>query len=306
MRVDRRNLRKGLLAAGFMLGAPTAVGLASGLPLIALGCALHFWSKGCLEQNRRLITAGPYRFVRNPFYLANALIDAGLCVVIAQTWIAVLFAVLWAFAYRDTIAREEGHLAEIFPDEYPRYAATVPRLFPTGARWSASDVVGAFSLDNDGLARGQEYARLLGIAIGPAVVVAGALLRRVGRDLLTPEYEWALAFIVGLPVVWVVKLAVAEAFRRPESALLGVDLGSGARWACVVGSAGLALALVPVLPTFAPVAAGWCGLALLDTLAARRAPVDAARSRWRYHGPAVAGSTLACVALVIRQIGIVT
>ena len=57
---------------------------------------------------------------------------------------------------------------------------------------------------------------------------------------------------------------------------------------------------------FAPVAAGWCALALLDTLAARRAPVDAARSSWRYHGPAVAGSTLACVALVIRQIGIVT
>ncbi len=304
MRVDRRNLRKGLLAAGFVLGAPTAARLASGLPLIALGCALHFWSKGCLEQNRRLITAGPYRFVRNPFYLANALIDAGLCVVIGQVWIAIPFAVLWLLAYHDTIAREEGHLAALFPVEYRRYRATVPRLLPSGRRWPAGDVVGAFSLDNDGLARGQEYARLLGIAIGPAVVVAGALLRRDGLDLLLPERAWALAFVVGLLVLWVVKLAVAEAFRRPESALLGMDLGAGARWACVVGFVALALTLLPTLPALAPIAAGWCTLALVDTLAARRAPVGAARSRWRYHRPAVAGSLLVSVWFAVWQFGV--
>ena len=98
MRVGRRNLRKGLLAVGCVLGAPSAGGLVLGGILIVLGGALHLWSKGCLEQNRRLITAGPYRYVRNPFYLSNALIDGGLCVVIGVVWIGVAFAVLWSLA----------------------------------------------------------------------------------------------------------------------------------------------------------------------------------------------------------------
>ncbi len=52
-----------------------------GVPLILLGVALHLWAKGCLHQDREVTTTGPYRFVRHPFYTANALIDSGIAVM---------------------------------------------------------------------------------------------------------------------------------------------------------------------------------------------------------------------------------
>lgn len=306
MRIGRRNLRKGLLAVGCVLGAPSATGLLVGGALIALGGVLHLWSKGCLEQNRRLITAGPYRYVRNPFYLANALIDGGICVVIGVVWIGAAYAALWALAYRDTIDGEERRLADLFPDEYPRYVATIPRLFPNGTTWPRGEVTGRFSWNNDGLARGQEYARLIGIALGPAVVVAGAALRREGLAVFAPGNEALLASLVALPVLWVWKLAIAEAFRRPETALVSPRLGPGGRLGLAAGSACLCLVLAPRWSTLAVVAGGWAGLALLDEFAARRAKEGLARVRWRYLRPVVLGSTLASACLVALGLGVAT
>ncbi len=304
MRIGRRNLRKGLLAVGCVLGAPSVAGLVAGAVPILLGGALHLWSKGCLEQNRRLITAGPYRYVRNPFYLANALIDAGLCLVVGVAWIAVVFAVLWFLAYRDTIEGEEQKLGELFPDEYPRYVAAIPRLFPNGAVWPADAVTGRFSWKNDGLARGQEYARLVGIALGPAVVVAAAVLRREGTAVFEAGNEALLASLVAVPALWVLKLAIAEVFRRPESALLGPGVGRGGRLGLAGGAVLLAVALAPRWPSLAVVAGAWAGLAFLDELAARRAGEGAVRVRWRYLGPVVLGSGLASAVLVALASGI--
>ncbi|MCR9096168.1 MAG: isoprenylcysteine carboxylmethyltransferase family protein [bacterium] len=303
MRIGRRNLRKGLLAVGCVLGAPSTGGLVAGGALIALGGALHLWSKGCLEQNRRLITAGPYRYVRNPFYLANALIDAGLCVVVGVVWIAALFAVLWLLAYRDTIDGEERKLADLFPDEYPRYVAAVPRLVPNGSAWPRAAVTGHFSWDNDGLARGQEYARLVGIALGPAVVVAGAVLRRDGVEVFASGNEVRLASFVALPSLWVWKLAIAEAFRRPESALVGTAFARSGRLALAAGLVGLALWLAPDQAPLAILAAGWAGLALLDEFAARRTDAGTPRVRWRYLGPVALGSLVAGAMLGARALG---
>ena len=58
VRISRRSLRKGLVLVGCLVGAPVPVGLLIGGTLMLLGCALHLWSKGCLEQNRRLIMSG--------------------------------------------------------------------------------------------------------------------------------------------------------------------------------------------------------------------------------------------------------
>ncbi|MEM9175794.1 MAG: isoprenylcysteine carboxylmethyltransferase family protein [Myxococcota bacterium] len=303
MRIGRRNLRKGLLAAGCVLGTPSAAGLVlGGLPIL-LGGALHLWSKGCLEQNRRLITAGPYRFVRNPFYLANALIDAGLCLVIGVPWIGLVFGLLWFLAYRDTIEGEERTLTRLFPEAYPRYRAVVPRLFPNGRTWPRQDVTGRFTWDNDGLARGQEYARLLGIALGPAVLFAGALVRREGVDLFAPGHEVQRAALVALPALWVWKLGLSEAFRRPQSALVPIGWERRGRIAFALVCGALALALAPRVATLAVVALGWAGLALLDEFAARRAGHATRRVRWRYLRPVALGSAVASLGFVALALG---
>ena len=75
---------------------------------------LHTWAKGCLRQNRVVATIGPYRFVRHPFYLANALIDAGL-VVMAGWWpLAVVLPLWWLAIYIPVIRGEERYLSREF------------------------------------------------------------------------------------------------------------------------------------------------------------------------------------------------
>ena len=269
---------------------------------IGAGLALHLWSKGCLEQNRRLTTAGPYRFVRNPFYLANALIETGLCLLIARWWIALPYAFLWQRAYRDTIDGEEACLRELFPDVYPRYVEAVPRLFPDGRRWPASAVTGAFSFENPGLARGQEYARLLGVVLGAFAIVAAAIVRARGLDLLEPSAAGARAVLLALPALWGVKLALAEAYRKPEAALLpGSNGGSSApiAGALLFVSAGLAT----VAPELAVLVGAWALVAALDFRAASHVAAGAERVPWRYRSAAIAATIATGVALAVLRLG---
>ena len=79
--MNRGGLRFFLVLAALVGGHTTNATILAGIPLIVLGTAGDFWAKGCLRQNRVVATIGPYRFVRHPFYLANALIDAGLAVM---------------------------------------------------------------------------------------------------------------------------------------------------------------------------------------------------------------------------------
>ena len=145
---------------------------------LILGAWLHTWAKGCLRQNRVVATIGPYRFVRHPFYLANALIDAGL-VVMAGWWPLALALPLWWLAiYLPVIRGEERYLAEKFPDEYPEYKRRVPCLIPwrrplpftgDGFRWS-----------NPNIAGGEELPRLARILAYPLLFFVVAGLRRGG------------------------------------------------------------------------------------------------------------------------------
>lgn len=275
--------------SGLAGGAADAIRLAVALLLIVGGSALHLWSKGCLEQNQRLVTSGPYRFTRNPFYLANGLVDLGLCALIGRVWVAGPYLVLWWLAYRETIAREEARLRALFPEQVGRYFGMVPRLIPNGHVLPRAEAIGRFTFDNPALACGSEYARILGFFVAAAAIVASAWLRARGGSAFADEHAVGLALVLLVPVGWVAKLALAEAFRRPETALLPFAQAPFVR----VASIAVALVAMASLSIHgggrrwliaAPVL--WAALAALDQLAVvrlRRVRPDAAsaRERWR-------------------------
>ena len=154
----------------------------AGLPCLLLGAWLHTWAKGCLRQNRVVAMVGPYRFVRHPFYLANALIDAGL-VIMAGWWpLAFVLPLWWLAIYIPVIRGEERYLTENFPGEYPEYNRRVPCLIP----WRrplpspASGYPGdGFRWSNPNIAGGEELPRLARILAYPLLFfVAQGLLRR--------------------------------------------------------------------------------------------------------------------------------
>lgn len=75
-----------------------------------------------------LVTTGPYRWVRHPMYLGQALIAVGAPLTLGcrvTPWLALPAIVVLAMR----IAHEESALARTYP-EYPHYAAQAKRIFP--------------------------------------------------------------------------------------------------------------------------------------------------------------------------------
>ncbi len=74
-----------------------------------------------------LTIAGPYRFTRNPMYLAFALMSAGVAAVANALWPLLLVPVIVLVIQRVAILPEERYLAAKFGAEYLAFKARVPR-----------------------------------------------------------------------------------------------------------------------------------------------------------------------------------
>src|SRR2546421_7539536 len=89
------------------------------------------WSLSArLVEGHRLVTAGPYRFVRNPIYAAmfGMLLATGLAI---SHWAALIGAgLVFTIGTRMRIRSEEKLLREGFGPEFEAYARSVPALVP--------------------------------------------------------------------------------------------------------------------------------------------------------------------------------
>ena len=79
------------------------------------------------EKSTYLVTAGLYRFTRNPMYLGGILIILGIAVILGSlSPFFVLPFLIWA-VQRSFVRREESALEEIFGEEYRAYKKKVRR-----------------------------------------------------------------------------------------------------------------------------------------------------------------------------------
>ncbi len=116
-------------------GSPHFYLFGAGLVLAQLGLCLGIWSVWHLRSSfsimaeaRRTVVSGPYRYVRHPLYLGEALSLLGLCLLIG-TGIALLF---WAVISGLQLARariEEKKLSGALSD-YEAYRRKTPFICP--------------------------------------------------------------------------------------------------------------------------------------------------------------------------------
>lgn len=107
-----------------------------GLVLYFLGAIWLIWTDRHLSRqfqgdlaNRRVMTSGPYRFVRHPRYAA--LITSRIAFALSMgSILAWGFALGWVWVNMRRVRLEETHLRELFGAEYERYAARTPRFLP--------------------------------------------------------------------------------------------------------------------------------------------------------------------------------
>jgi protein-S-isoprenylcysteine O-methyltransferase Ste14 len=81
-----------------------------------------------MAEARHLVTAGVYRFVRHPLYLAEEIAAIGVVMQFFSPWTAVILAVQFGFQLR-RMWNEEVILAAIFP-EYLAYREKTARILP--------------------------------------------------------------------------------------------------------------------------------------------------------------------------------
>jgi protein-S-isoprenylcysteine O-methyltransferase Ste14 len=111
----------------------------SGAATGALCSLLMYWTLSSLGKNltdtvvtragAKLVTLGPYRWVRHPFYVTAALLMASVTVLTANWLIGVSSVAVLAFLAVRT-PKEEQMLIERFGQEYRDYMARTGRFIP--------------------------------------------------------------------------------------------------------------------------------------------------------------------------------
>lgn len=116
---------------------PRAFAVPIGASLVAVAVALFsyavnkFRAAGTPVPARKpttvIVRTGPYRFSRNPIYLAFSLLQIGIAIWVNSLWLIATLIAAIALMHYVVIPREEQYLERRFGAEYLDYKASVRR-----------------------------------------------------------------------------------------------------------------------------------------------------------------------------------
>lgn len=121
--------------AGFPPASRTWVTV--GIGLLVLGGAGFAWavvsqlrartSPNPYSATSALVTDGPYRWSRNPIYVCDLVLQAGVTLVLTQAWGVLLLAPVFIGLRRVVVRFEEPYLRQLFPGKYETYVGQTRR-----------------------------------------------------------------------------------------------------------------------------------------------------------------------------------
>ena len=135
---------RGVLPVPFLVvpfiwrGEMTGISMACGAVFVAMGETLRLWGVAAAgpETRRRsrmvnrLVTHGPFAWMRNPLYFGNFFIWTGFSVIAGIQWFLPVAVTVFALEYAPIVRYEEAVLEATFGDEYVRYRESTPRWMP--------------------------------------------------------------------------------------------------------------------------------------------------------------------------------
>jgi protein-S-isoprenylcysteine O-methyltransferase Ste14 len=160
---------------------PTPVSLLLGGALVVLGEMIRFWGVSIAGAETRttgrvggtfLITSGPFAYVRNPLYVGNMTMYAGIGVMsmALYPWLLII-ACIWFYAqYYLIVTREEEYLAGQFGEAYVEYRRHVNRFLPRLSPYVSSSPAPKHFSFSEGIA--SERRTLQAIGLVSALIVA--------------------------------------------------------------------------------------------------------------------------------------
>lgn len=130
------------IASGFFLNRWTSWHALPSLPLIgtivsAIGILLAGWSSITMTRAGtpvnphrpviRVVRHGPYRWSRNPIYVAMALVVFGIALATGDVWMVVTLVPVLVLVHYGVVLREEAYLGKKFGEPYQQYCQEVRR-----------------------------------------------------------------------------------------------------------------------------------------------------------------------------------
>ena len=175
--------------------------IATGALFVFLSAALRTWGAAYLrtevvhdtaQHSEALIADGPFRYTRNPLYLANLPMAIGIGVLASRAGFVFLLLANWIFVYR-LIFREEESLLKTQGESYRAYCRAVPRFLPALRPRVPS---GNLRPDWGQAFAGESFVWLFGVAelliavtLNPWIGLVAFLLGFVAHFLITREIQ---------------------------------------------------------------------------------------------------------------------
>jgi protein-S-isoprenylcysteine O-methyltransferase Ste14 len=108
-----------------------------GLACVALGIGLATWGRRTMQAagtninpyrpSTAIVTSGPFRYSRNPLYLALTLLYVGLTLAFNTWWGIAVLVPLVIVMHTGVVLREERYLEQKFGESYRQYRSEVRR-----------------------------------------------------------------------------------------------------------------------------------------------------------------------------------
>lgn len=124
-----------------LFARPTITTMAIGVVFVIIGEIFRFWGVSYAGSETRttskpgasrLVTQGPFAYVRNPLYIGNILMYFGISIMSNSLvpFLQILSIAYFSFQYYFIIKEEEAELKEIFGEKYLHYFENVNRFLP--------------------------------------------------------------------------------------------------------------------------------------------------------------------------------
>ncbi|MBA4071965.1 MAG: hypothetical protein C0497_09050 [Gemmatimonas sp.] len=124
-------------AMRFVHAWPLEVSRWAGVPVMLAGLGLLWWAHEQFVKSRTpaapwrasrfLVLGGPYRWTRNPMYVAGLVFLAGVGLLRANAWYVAMLFPAWGVLHWGVVLREERYLLKLFGESYQQLLGTTRR-----------------------------------------------------------------------------------------------------------------------------------------------------------------------------------
>ncbi len=170
------------LAVMVIFARPTPLSLVIGFAVAFVGELIRFWGVSIVGAETRttgtvggtyLITSGPFGHVRNPLYLGNMLLYAGVGIMSMALfpWLLILALIWFYIQYALIVSKEEEYLAGRFGGEYEEYRRHVPRFLPRLTPYRSAQPPPKSVNPSEGLSSERRTLQAIGLVTVALVVI---------------------------------------------------------------------------------------------------------------------------------------